>query len=156
QGLRSLPSERVKLLIVSMYFPPAGGGGVQRTLKTATHLPALGIETHVLAPADPKGSPPAGGAGGVQRPRKTARPLPALGIETHVLAPDDPKWIHRDDELQPPTQAWIHRARYVGPRGRLPAQELHGTQGLERFGLQARLFGRRLLVPDENVTWNVT
>src|SRR4029450_7503209 len=119
QGLRSLPSERVKVLIVSMYFPPAGGGGVQRTLKTATHLPAL-------------------------------------GIETHVLAPDDPKWIHRDDELQPPTQAWIHRARYVGPRGRLPAQELHGTQGLERFGLQARLFGRRLLVPDENVTWNVT
>jgi glycosyltransferase involved in cell wall biosynthesis len=109
----------VKVLLVSMYFPPAGGGGVQRTLKTATHLPAL-------------------------------------GIETHVLAPDDPKWVHRDDELEPPTQAWIHRARYVGPRGRLPAQELHGTQGLERAGVQARLFGRRLLVPDENVTWNLT
>jgi glycosyltransferase involved in cell wall biosynthesis len=109
----------VKLLIVSMYFPPAGGGGVQRTLKTATHLPGL-------------------------------------GIETHVLAPDDPKWIHRDDELSPPTQAWIHRARYLGPRGRLPAQELHGKHGLERVGLQARLFGRRLLVPDENVTWNLT
>jgi hypothetical protein len=43
----------VKVLIVSLYFPPAGGGGVQRTLKTATHLPALGIETHVLAPDDP-------------------------------------------------------------------------------------------------------
>ena len=74
----------VKVLLVSMYFPPAGGGGVQRTLKTATHLPAL-------------------------------------GIETHVLAPDDPKWVHRDDELEPPTQAWVHRARYLGPRGRLPA-----------------------------------
>jgi glycosyltransferase involved in cell wall biosynthesis len=109
----------VKVLLVSMYFPPAGGGGVQRTLKTATHLPGL-------------------------------------GIETHVLAPDDPKWIHRDDELLPPTQAWVHRARYVGPRGRLPAQELHGKQGLERVGAQARLFGRRLLVPDENVTWNLT
>ena len=102
-----------------MYFPPAGGGGVQRTLKTATHLPAL-------------------------------------GIETHVLAPDDPKWVHRDDELQPPTQAWVHRARYVGPRGRLPAQELYGKHGLERAGIQARLFGRRLLVPDENVPWNLT
>src|SRR5262249_60421552 len=108
-----------KVLLVSLYFPPAGGGGVQRTLKTATHLPAL-------------------------------------GIETHVLAPDDPKWIHRDDELQPPTQAWVHRARYVGPRGRLPAQELHGTQGLERFGLQTRLVGRRRLVPAENGTWNHT
>jgi glycosyltransferase involved in cell wall biosynthesis len=109
----------VKVLIVSLYFPPAGGGGVQRTLKTAAHLPAL-------------------------------------GIETHVLAPDDPKWVHRDDELEAPTQAWVHRARYVGPRGRRPADELHGTAGLARLGVQARLFGRRLLVPDENVPWNLT
>ena len=86
----------MKVLLVSLYFPPAGGGGVQRTLKTATHLPAL-------------------------------------GIETHVLAPDDPKWVHRDDELEPPTQAWVHRARYVGPRGRRPAQELHGKTGIERL-----------------------
>jgi glycosyltransferase involved in cell wall biosynthesis len=109
----------MKVLLVSLYFPPAGGGGVQRTLKTATHLPAL-------------------------------------GIETHVLAPDDPKWVHRDDELEPPTQAWVHRARYVGPRGRRPADELHGTTGLARLGTQARLLGRRLLVPDENVPWNLT
>ena len=109
----------MKVLLVSLYFPPAGGGGVQRTLKTATHLPAL-------------------------------------GIETHVLAPDDPKWVHRDDELEPPTQAWVHRARYLGPRGRRPADELHGTEGLARLGVQARLFGRRLLVPDENVPWTLT
>jgi glycosyltransferase involved in cell wall biosynthesis len=109
----------VKVLIVTMYFPPAGGGGVQRPLKFATHLPTL-------------------------------------GIETHVLAPDDPKWIHRDDELQPPTLAWVHRARYLGPKGRKPAEELHGTKGLERIGVQARLAGRRLLLPDENVSWNVT
>jgi len=109
----------MKVLLVSLYFPPAGGGGVQRTLKTAAHLPAL-------------------------------------GIETHVLAPDDPKWVHRDDELEPPTQAWVHRARYLGPRGRRPADELHGTSGLARLGVQARLFGRRLLVPDENVPWTLT
>ena len=34
----------MKLLLVTMYFPPAGGGGVQRPLKFATHLPAHGIE----------------------------------------------------------------------------------------------------------------
>jgi len=50
----------------------------------------------------------------VQRSLKLAQYLPALGIETHVLAPDDPKWVHRDPELRVPTQAWIHRARYVG------------------------------------------
>ena len=109
----------MKLLLVTLYFPPAGGGGVQRSLKLATHLPAL-------------------------------------GIETHVLAPDDPKWIHRDDELQAPTLAWVHRARYLGPKGRKPAEELQGTQGLVRLSKQAQLFGRRLLVPDENVSWNLT
>jgi glycosyltransferase involved in cell wall biosynthesis len=109
----------VKVLIVSLYFPPAGGGGVQRPLKFATHLPAL-------------------------------------GIETHVLAPDDPKWVHRDDELQPPTQAWVHRSRFIGPRGRRPAEELHGRTGLDRLTRQAGLVGRRLLVPDESVSWNLT
>src|SRR4051794_36958674 len=109
-----LASAPVKVLIVSLYFPPAGGGGVQRPLKFATHLPAL-------------------------------------GIETHVLAPDDPRWIHTDDELEAPTQAWVHRARNLGPRGRRPAHELHGTAGLERASLHAQLLGRRLLVPDENV-----
>ena len=109
----------MKILLVTMYFPPAGGGGVQRPLKFAKHLPAL-------------------------------------GIETHVLAPDDPKWVHRDEDLVPPTQAWVHRARYLGPKGRRPADELHGTLGLERASRQARLFARRLLVPDENVSWNLT
>jgi glycosyltransferase involved in cell wall biosynthesis len=109
----------VKALLVSFYFPPAGGGGVQRPLKLAQYLPAL-------------------------------------GIETHVLAPDDPHWIHRDEALRVPTQAWVHRARYVGPVGRKPAEELHGKEGLARLTTQARLFGRRALVPDENVSWNLT
>jgi glycosyltransferase involved in cell wall biosynthesis len=52
--------------------------------------------------------------------------------------------------------AWVHRARYVGPKGRKPAEELHGTTGLERTAKQLQLAGRRLLVPDENVSWNIT
>jgi glycosyltransferase involved in cell wall biosynthesis len=109
----------VKVLLVTMYFPPAGGGGVQRPLKLATHLPAL-------------------------------------GIETHVLAPDDPKWLHRDEELRPPTQAFVHRARYLGPKARLPSEELRGLSGLDRALAQARLTGRRLLLPDASVTWAPT
>jgi len=109
----------MKLLLVTLYFPPAGGGGVQRPLKFASHLPAL-------------------------------------GIETHVLAPDDPKWVHEDADLPLPTQAWVHRARYVGPRGRRIADEQHGRTGMELALLRASSIGRRLLVPDENVTWNAT
>jgi len=109
----------VKLLLVSLYWPPSGGGGVQRPLKFAQYLPAF-------------------------------------GIETHVLAPDDSKWIHRDAELRVPTQAWVHRARFIGPKGRKPAEELHGTEGVSRALVYARLASRRLLVPDENVSWNLT
>ena len=46
--------DAVKVLLVTFYFPPAGGAGVPRLLKLAEHLPELGIETHVLAPDDPK------------------------------------------------------------------------------------------------------
>jgi glycosyltransferase involved in cell wall biosynthesis len=109
----------VKLLLVTLYFPPAGGGGVQRSLKFASHLPPL-------------------------------------GIETHVLAPDDPKWLYTDADLPLPTQAWVHRARYVGPRGRRIADELYGRTGVDLLVRRASGFGRRLLVPDENVTWNAT
>ena len=109
----------MKLLLVTMYFPPSGGGGVQRPLKFASHLPAL-------------------------------------GIETHVLAPDDSKWIHSDAELPLPTQAWVHRARYVGPGGRRVADELHGRSGVDLALRRASTIGRRLLLPDENVTWNAT
>jgi glycosyltransferase involved in cell wall biosynthesis len=109
----------MKVLLVTMYWPPAGGGGVQRPLKLATHLPAL-------------------------------------GIETHVLAPDDPKWLHRDEELRPPTQAFVHRARYLGPRARLPSEEMHGLGGTDLMLMKARLAYRRLLLPDASVTWAAT
>src|SRR2546423_7882039 len=109
----------MRVLLVTMYFPPAGGGGVARPLKLATHLPELGIETHVLAPADPK-------------------------------------WVHRDDELDVPPEAHVHRARYVGPRGRLPAEELHGLSGVDRTVRRAMLFSRRLLLPDQFVSWGLT
>ncbi len=109
----------MRVLLVTMYFPPAGGGGVARPTKLAGHL------------AD-------------------------LGFEVHVLAPDDSKWLYRDDELAIPPNVEVHRARYVGPKGRLPAEELHGLGGLDRTLRQAGLFSRRLLVPDEFVSWGLT
>jgi len=97
---------------------------------------------------------PPGGGGGVQRPLKFATHLPALGIETHVLAPDLPGSVTADAELELPTQAWIHRVRYVGPRGGRASEQLLEKQGIARVGTQAALLGRKLLVPDENVPWS--
>jgi hypothetical protein len=44
----------LRILIVTMYYPPAAGAGVQRPLALAGHLPSLGVETHVLTPDDAK------------------------------------------------------------------------------------------------------
>ena len=77
---RAYHRELVKVLLVSFYWPPAGGGGVQRPLKLAQYLPAL-------------------------------------GFETHVLAPDDPRWVHADPDVRVPSEAWVHRVRYVDPPG---------------------------------------
>jgi glycosyltransferase involved in cell wall biosynthesis len=109
----------MRVLLVTMFFPPAGGGGVQRSLKLAQYLPGFGIETHVLAPVDSK-------------------------------------WLHRDDALKVPTQAWIHRVRYIGPRARKPTEELRAASGLDRALVRAQVTARRLLLPDPSVTFNLT
>lgn len=38
-----------KVLFIAYYFPPIGGGGVQRSLKFAKYLPNLGYMPHVLS-----------------------------------------------------------------------------------------------------------
>ncbi len=92
----------------------------------------------------------------MQRPLKFAGELARAGVEVHVLAPDDSRWIHRDAQSAIPPDVVVHRARYIGPRGRRPAEELHGLRGLRRVARRLRLTPRRLLVPDENVTWAAT
>lgn len=42
-----------RVLVVAYYFPPLGGGGVQRTLKHATYLPQAGWEPVVLTARNP-------------------------------------------------------------------------------------------------------
>src|SRR5581483_3380553 len=112
-----MPTMRV--LLVAFYFPPAGGGGVQRPLKLAAQLPAH-------------------------------------GVATHVLTPRDSRWIHRDESLLVPDEVPVHRASFIGPRGRKPAEELYGRTGSARLRRQASLLGRRLIVPDEAAAWVLT
>ena len=43
----------MKVLVISYYWPPAGGPGVQRWLKFCTYLPEFGIEPIVYIPENP-------------------------------------------------------------------------------------------------------
>lgn len=43
-----------KVLIISYYWPPSGGAGVQRWLKFAKYLPEFGWEPHIYTPENPE------------------------------------------------------------------------------------------------------
>ena len=107
------------MLLVSFSYPPVPGPGLERTLELA-------------------------------------RALPALGIETHVLAPEDDRRAHREGAARVPTQAWVHRARYVGPAAATPADEAEPEDVFARIAARARALGRLVLQPDESVAWNIT
>ncbi|MCW2960845.1 MAG: group 1 glycosyl transferase [Thermoleophilia bacterium] len=44
----------LRILVITYYFPPAGGGGVQRVLSWCRHLPQHGIEVTIAAPEEPR------------------------------------------------------------------------------------------------------
>jgi glycosyltransferase involved in cell wall biosynthesis len=48
----------MRLLVITYYWPPSGGAGVQRTLKFVKHLPGLGVECTVLTVDPEKGAYP--------------------------------------------------------------------------------------------------
>jgi glycosyltransferase involved in cell wall biosynthesis len=77
----------VKVLLVTMYFPPAGGAGVHRPLKLARHLAELGIDVHVLAPDDPKWV------------HRDASLRPPAGVPVHRVRNYGPPARLRADEL---------------------------------------------------------
>lgn len=46
-------SEKKKVLIITYYWPPSGGSGVQRWLKFVKYFSPFGIEPIIFTPADP-------------------------------------------------------------------------------------------------------
>ncbi|UOQ67936.1 hypothetical protein [Hymenobacter volaticus] len=48
----------LRLLVITYYWPPSGGAGVQRSLKFVKHLPALGVESTVLTVDPAQGAYP--------------------------------------------------------------------------------------------------
>ena len=51
--MQQLNSIMKKILIITYYWPPAGGPGVQRWLKFTKYLPDFGLDTYVYIPENP-------------------------------------------------------------------------------------------------------
>ena len=43
-----MPPKPLRLLVITYYWPPSGGAGVQRSLKFVKHLPSFGVEPTVI------------------------------------------------------------------------------------------------------------
>lgn len=71
-----------KVLIITYYWPPSGGAGVQRILKSVKYLPEFGIEPHVITVKEDQASYPA-----LDETLKTDVPLQAKVYRTDTFEP---------------------------------------------------------------------
>ncbi|WP_245326265.1 glycosyltransferase family 4 protein [Hymenobacter wooponensis] len=54
----SVPNRPLRLLVITYYWPPSGGAGVQRSLKFVKHLPQFGVEPTVITVDPTQGAYP--------------------------------------------------------------------------------------------------
>lgn len=120
-----MPTKRV--LIVSYYWPPSGGGGVQRWLKFAKLLPEHGWEPVVVTPANPD--------------VPVMDPSLAHDVSEELEVWSFPVWE--------PSRA-LRRLGFGGGSSRLGADQ-HASPSL--FGQWARWVRGNLFVPDARVGW---
>ena len=119
----------MRVLIVSFYFPPAGGGGVQRVLKLCRDLADLGMQVDVLAPDDPRFSARDPELASAIPPGTTVHRAPYRGssgetptarlARTHGVAPRialHARLAGRRLLLPDPEVAWLPDAVRVGTR----------------------------------------
>lgn len=132
-----------RVLVVTYFFPPVGGVGVQRTLKHVTYLPGFGWQPIVLAPRDP--------AYQLRDPSLLGSLDPGLEV-------------HRTLSLEPTRLSRAARGA-IGPRPGGPAPEPAsgspvgaGRPGIVRRTLRAIAVGwsriwEAVLFPDEGIAW---
>ncbi len=120
-----------KVLFVAYYFPPAGGPGVQRTLKFVRYLPDLGWHPTVIS----------------VRPEAAAWPA-----EDPSMLPEIP-----EDVSVLRTGSWDPYAAYAKLKGRskdtavgVGFADTGAVGGFERF---ARFVRANLFLPDARVGW---
>lgn len=141
-----------KILIIAYYFPPIGGGGVQRAMKMARYLPDFGYDVHVL----------------------TVEPAYHATLDTSLLE-EIPSWVkvHRVPEPRGIVSQLKTLLRPAPPStGRIVVMQTGGhitpTKGPEptklqskpaEVSLKAKLFAfakkakAGVMIPDDQIVW---
>ena len=128
-------SNPTRLLIISYWFPPAGGIAVQRALSLARYLPQHGIEVHVLTPTNP--------------------PSPVLDPTLLAHVPANVQ-VHRAFTPTPSAKLrrriWGFIARSKG-KSNSNATSAQSTSAKRSGGSGLSNMVRRMLTPDPEVVW---
>lgn len=140
-----------KVLIIAYYFPPTGGGGVQRVLKFTKYLPKFGWKPIVLTVRDPLGEV-------IDKSLLTAIPAETDIHYTKCWTPE--KFYKKLDSLYSLTKKWATLTKGTGTR---PLESI-ANQSKEiknDSNLPRRLFPRGfrvtinswLFLPDDKIFW---
>src|SRR5690606_24179404 len=120
-----------KVLIITYYWPPSGGSGVQRWLKFAKYLPSYGWEPHVFTPENP--------SFGVRDP-SLQRDVPPEAEVIHFPIWEPYDFFHR-------IAAWTGSKKNAGATALAPA----GSKSF--FGKLSTWIRGNFFVPDPRIFW---
>lgn len=120
-----------KVLIITYYWPPSGGSGVQRWLKFVKYLPAFGWEPHVLTPENP--------SFGVRDPSLEKNVPP----EAEVMRL--PIWE--------PYDLFFRIAGVFGSKNQVTPSAMVSSQNQSFFKTISTWMRGNLLIPDPRVFW---
>jgi Glycosyltransferase Family 4/Glycosyl transferases group 1 len=138
---RVKPGRKLRILLISYLFPPAGGIGVQRALSLARYLPDSGFEVQVLSAAN---------AAAPVRDSALCQRVPTEVKQYHAFTPEIPFWVRHT--------IWNYLSGSKKPKkgARGPQQQLTHINGkaksggLKSFATRAI---RRILSPEPEVLW---
>ena len=120
-----------KVLIITYYWPPSGGAGVQRWLKFAKYLPEFGYEVHVLTVRPDRATYP-------QRDDSLLKQVPE-NVTVHCTDASDPYAIYSIFGKGAPSSGFAN-------------DDVSGFKGLIKT--LARFVRGNFFIPDPRKGWN--
>ena len=120
-----------KILIITYYWPPSGGAGVQRWLKFAKYLPEFGYEVHVLTVDPHKATYP-------QFDESLLKEVPS-NVYVHTTNTSEPYAIYNLFGRSAPSSGFAN-------------ETVHGVSGLVKK--LARFIRGNVFIPDPRRGWN--